>query len=97
MFLDTMKYSHMKTIMHGQETLKVTKFYTYLGLIMTDSLCDEADIKAKIGYISRSVASCDAAAMSSLVHSFKSWNHGRCPANNAPLGQRCIMVTMVAV
>ena len=27
----------------------VTKSYTYLGHIITDNLCDEADIKAKVG------------------------------------------------
>ena len=29
--------------------LHVTKSYTYLGHIITDNLCDEADIKAKVG------------------------------------------------
>ena len=47
--LDTMKYGHMKNIMLGQKTLNVTKSYTYLGNIITDNLCDEADINAKIG------------------------------------------------
>ena len=27
----------------------VTKAYTYLGHIITDNLCDDADIKAKVG------------------------------------------------
>ena len=27
----------------------MTKSYTYLGHIITDNLCDEADIKAKVG------------------------------------------------
>ena len=49
MFFDTMKYGHMKNIMLGQKTLIVTKSYTYLGHIITDNLCDEADIKAKVG------------------------------------------------
>ena len=49
MFFDTMKYGHMKNIMLGQKTLNVTKSYTYLGHIITDNLCDEADIKAKVG------------------------------------------------
>ena len=48
MFFDTMKYGHMKNIMLGQKTLNVTKSYTYLGHIITDNLCDEADIKAKV-------------------------------------------------
>ena len=51
MFFDTMTYGHMKNIMLGQKTLNVTKSYmgTYLGHIITDNLCDEADIKAKVG------------------------------------------------
>ena len=49
MFFDTMKYGHMKNIMLGQKTLNVTKSYTYLGHIITDNLCGEADIKAKLG------------------------------------------------
>ena len=36
---DTMKYCHMKNIMLGQNTLNVTKSYTYLGNIITDNLC----------------------------------------------------------
>ena len=46
MFFDTMKYGHMnlKNSMLGQKTLNVTKSYTYLGHIITDNLCDEADI-----------------------------------------------------
>ena len=48
-FVDTMKYGHMKNIMLGLKTLNVTKSYTYLGHIITDNLCDEANIKAKIG------------------------------------------------
>ena len=35
--------------MLGQNTLHVTKSYTYLGHIITDNLCDDADIKAKVG------------------------------------------------
>ena len=46
---DTKKYGHMKNIILGQKTLNVTKSYTYLGHIITDNLCDEADIKAKVG------------------------------------------------
>ena len=49
MFFDTLKCGHMKDIMLGQNTLHVTKSYTYLGHIITDNLCDEADIKAKVG------------------------------------------------
>ena len=49
MFFDTLKCGHMKNIMLGQNTLHVTKSYTYLGHIITDNLCDEADIKAKVG------------------------------------------------
>ena len=50
MFFDTMKYGQMnlKNSMLGQKTLNVTKSYrpTYLGHIITDNLCDEADIYA---------------------------------------------------
>ena len=37
--------------MLGQNTLNVTKSYrpTYIGHIITDNVCDEADIKAKVG------------------------------------------------
>ena len=49
MFFDTMKYGHMKNSMLGQKTSNVTKSYTYLGHIITDNLCDESDIKAKVG------------------------------------------------
>ena len=49
MFFDTVKYGRMKNIMLGQKTLNVTKSYTYLGPIITYNLCDEADIKAKVG------------------------------------------------
>ena len=49
MFFDTLKYGHMKNSMLGQNTLHVTKSHTYLGHIITDNLCDEADIKAKVG------------------------------------------------
>ena len=49
MFFDTLKCGHMKNIMLGQNTLHVTKSYTYLGNIITDNLCDEAGIKAKVG------------------------------------------------
>ena len=49
MFFDTMRYGHMNNIMLGQKTLNVTKSYTYLGHIITYNLCDEADIKAKVG------------------------------------------------
>ena len=35
--------------MLGQNALSVTKSYTYLGHIITDNLCDEPDIKAKVG------------------------------------------------
>ena len=42
----------MKNNMLGQKTLNVTKSYTYLGHIITDTLCDEADIyTAKIAGI----------------------------------------------
>ena len=51
MFFDTLKCGHMKNIMLGQNTLHVTKSYTYIGHIITDNLCDEADIKAKVGFI----------------------------------------------
>ena len=44
MFFDTLKCGHMKNIMLCQNTLYVTKSYTYLGHIITDNLCDEADI-----------------------------------------------------
>ena len=49
MSFDTLKCGHMKNIMLAQNTLPVTKSYTYLGHIITDNLCDEADIKAKVG------------------------------------------------
>ena len=49
MFFDTLKYGHMKDILLGQNALSVTKSYTYLGHIITDNLCDEPDIKAKVG------------------------------------------------
>ena len=49
MFFDTLKYGHMKDIMLGQTALSVIKSYTYLGHIITDNLCDEPDIKAKVG------------------------------------------------
>ena len=49
MFFDTLKYGHMKDIMLGQNALSVIKSYTYLGHIITDTLCDEPDIKAKVG------------------------------------------------
>ena len=39
----------MKDIMLGQNALSVTKSYTHLGRIITDNLCDEPDIKAKVG------------------------------------------------
>ena len=48
-FFDTLKYGHMKDILLGQNALSVTKSYTYLGQIITDNLCDEPDIKAKVG------------------------------------------------
>ena len=35
----------------------MTKSYTYLGHIITDNLCGEADIKAKVGCLYRPVAS----------------------------------------
>ena len=44
-----MKYGHMKNILLCQRKLNVTKSYTYLGHIITDYMCDEADIKAKVG------------------------------------------------
>ena len=46
---DTLKYGHMKGILYGQNALSVTKSYTYLGHIITDNLCDEPDIEAKVG------------------------------------------------
>ena len=49
MFFDTLKYGHMKDILLGQNILSVTKSYTYLGHIITDNLCNEPDIKAKVG------------------------------------------------
>ena len=39
----------MNDILLGQNALSVTKSYTYLGNIFTDNLCDEPDIKAKVG------------------------------------------------
>ena len=46
---DTLTYGHIKNIMLGQNTLHVTESYTYLGHVITDNLCDETDIKAKVG------------------------------------------------
>ncbi len=37
------------TLKKFQKTLNVTKSYTYLGHIITDNLCDEADFKATRG------------------------------------------------
>ena len=48
-FFDTLKYGHMKDILLGQNALSVTKSYTYIGQIITYNLCDEPDIKAKVG------------------------------------------------
>ena len=41
----------MKDILLGQNALSLTKSYTYLGHIIIDNLCDEPDIKAKVGCI----------------------------------------------
>ena len=53
MFFDTLKHGHMTNITLGQITLHVTKSYIYLGHIglIPDNLCDDADIKAKVGCI----------------------------------------------
>ena len=48
MFFDTMKYCHMKNIMLGQKTFNVIKSYTYIGHIITDNLCDEADSRMSL-------------------------------------------------
>ena len=47
MFFDTLKYGDTKL---GEKTLNVTKSYTYLGHTITDTLCDEADVKAEVGH-----------------------------------------------
>ena len=49
MFCDTLKYGHMKDILLDQNVLSVTKSYTYLDHMITDNLCDEPDITAKVG------------------------------------------------
>ena len=42
-----MKSGHVTNIMLGEITLNVTKSYKYLGHIINDNLCEEADIRAK--------------------------------------------------